>query len=187
MQTTKNQMNLKKLAAITFFIAVISLFSSCKNITEYIYRNTYTVSFYANGGTGKMESQSFVQDTEQALSKNAFTGPSGRVFAGWATDKDSNEKVYDDNQFIKVTKNLKLYAIWKMNEGSGSATESKEWIFDSWKDNSIRPGDDFFNYVIGNWKKDPNNVGYWHKTHESDDIGIFSNQGTFCEEFIMVK
>ncbi|MCR4954747.1 MAG: M13 family metallopeptidase, partial [Treponema sp.] len=94
------------------------------------------------------------------------------------------EKVYDDNQFIKVTKNLKLYAIWKMNEGSGSATESKEWIFDSWKDNSIRPGDDFFNYVIGNWKKDPNNVGYWHKTHESDDIGIFENQGTFCEEFI---
>ncbi|MCR4954561.1 MAG: hypothetical protein K6A43_10875, partial [Treponema sp.] len=75
MQTTKNQMNLEKLAAITFFIAVISLFSSCKNITEYIYRNTYTVSFYANGGMGKMESQSFVQDTEQALTKNAFTGP----------------------------------------------------------------------------------------------------------------
>lgn len=184
MQTTKIKMNLEKLAAITFFIAVISLFSSCKNITEYIYKNTFTVNFYANGGTGKMEAQTFVQDTEQALTKNGFTGPNGRVFAGWATDQNSGEKVYDDNQYVKITKNLKLYAIWKMYEGSGTATESKEWIFDSWMDESVKPGDDFYKYVVGNWAKDPNAVGYWYKKHKTDDEGILNNQLKFADEFM---
>ncbi|MBP5706760.1 MAG: InlB B-repeat-containing protein [Spirochaetales bacterium] len=91
--------------------------------TEYIYRSTYTVTFYANGGPGKMESQTFAQDTEQALTKNNFTAPNGKVFAGWADDENSTVKLYGDCQYIKVTKNLSLYALWKMNEGSGDATE----------------------------------------------------------------
>ena len=109
---------LAKVVIPLLFVAIAS--TSCTNITEYIFRNTFTVTFYANGGTGKMEDQTFTQDTEQALSKNAFIAPDGRVFAGWATDQNDGIKIYDDNQYIKVTKNLELYALWKMDEGAGN-------------------------------------------------------------------
>ncbi|MBQ3922037.1 MAG: InlB B-repeat-containing protein, partial [Spirochaetales bacterium] len=86
---------------------MLLLFISCSQDpnTEIIYRNTFTVTFHANGGNGEMEDQTFVQDEQQALSKNAFTASqSGRTFGGWAT-KATGEKVYSDAQFITVTKN----------------------------------------------------------------------------------
>lgn len=175
---------------IPLLFVVIAL-SSCTNITEYIFRNTFTVTFYANGGTGKMEDQTFSQDTEEALSKNAFIAPSGRVFAGWATDQTSGIKVYDDNQYIKVTRNLELYALWKMDQGSGAATESKTWVFDSYKDDSLRPGNNFYKYSIGRWLENPNEVGVWKTVQkkETDDMGVMYNQYQLGIEFLreMVK
>ena len=172
----------------TVLFALVTSLVSCKQEgdTIYIFRNTFTVNFYANGGTGKMEAQTFIQDTEQALSKNGFTAPSGRVFAGLTTDEDSRVKVYDDNQYIKIKKNLSLYALWKMDEGSGTATEAKKWPFAAYKDTTKRPGDGFYQYVGGKWLENPNDpaVSLWKKQgHESDDDGAFSNQDKFCNEF----
>ncbi|MBP5450463.1 MAG: InlB B-repeat-containing protein [Spirochaetales bacterium] len=169
---------------ILLFLIIIAALVGCtdptntvyETNTEYISLNTYTVTFYANGGTGKMESQTFSQDTEQALSKNGFIAPNGRVFAGWTDDEDSTNKVYDDNQYIKVTKNLSLYALWKMDEGSGDATEEKEWLFDSWIDDEVKPGNGFYQYAVGSWSKDPNGVGVWCRDHSGDDKGACSNQ-----------
>lgn len=177
------------------FIAVVMLsaWTSCtqepKNVT--IYKNAFTVTFDANGGTGSMQSQTFPQDVEQALTKNGFTAPSGRVFGGWTDDCDSTDVVYSDNQFIKVEQNKTLYALWIAKEGDGTGSETKGWpnvadsfksyTFNGYRDTTIYPGDDFYNYSLGGWVKAPNQVGVWRTTElgqavAKDDKGINGNQ-----------
>lgn len=78
--------------------------------------NTYTVKFNANGGSGKMNAQSFTYDTKKALSKNTFKAPKGKVFAGWSKTKVGTA-CYENKQKISnlTAKNkgtVTLYAVW---------------------------------------------------------------------------
>ncbi|MBR6199884.1 MAG: InlB B-repeat-containing protein [Spirochaetales bacterium] len=162
--------------------------------TKIIYRNSFTVSFYANGGSGEMDDQTFIQDERQALSKNAFTAPkSGQTFSGWAANPNG-EVAYADAEFISVAKNLKLYAVWKALEGDGTAHETKIWGIDNrnnfwnYADTSLTPGDDFYKYATGAWRNDPVNVGLWNKAEgredRTDDKGSpLYNIGLICKEF----
>ena len=79
--------------------------------------NNYTVSFKANGGSGKMADEYFTYDLQQALSSNKFTR-NNYTFKGWNTKADGNGKMYSDEQAVKnlSTKsngNIILYAQWK--------------------------------------------------------------------------
>ncbi|MBR6061284.1 MAG: InlB B-repeat-containing protein [Spirochaetales bacterium] len=162
--------------------------------TKIIYRNSFTVSFYANGGSGEMDDQTFIQDERQALSKNAFTAPkSGQTFSGWAANPNG-EVAYADAEFISVAKNLKLYAVWKALEGDGTAQETKIWGIDNrnnfwnYADTSLTPGDDLYKYATGAWRNDPVNVGLWNKAEgredRTDDQGSpLYNIGLICKEF----
>ena len=199
------------------FLSVSGLnFFSCnqEGDTEYIYKNTFTVTFDANGGYGEMESQTFEQGKNQLLSKNNFTAPqSGRTFLGWATSSTAAEKEYSDEQGITVSKNLVLYAVWGMKSGNGGdASESQGWPdvqtdfksykFNAYRDTSIKPGDDFFNYSLGKWVNSPSTTGVWKITSYNDkslypdntytftdsdtgdtgDKGVMNNQETFGNE-----
>ncbi|MEE0887504.1 MAG: M13-type metalloendopeptidase [Treponema sp.] len=128
-------------------------FTACQQVTEKYYITSYTVAFDANGGTGKMKSQTFEKGKAQAISKNSFVAPDGKVFAGWGLDSDDRQISYTYTQVINIEENCTLYAKWKMIEGSGSATETKEFefVFDEWQtsDKSIKPGDDFYNFAAG--------------------------------------
>ncbi len=175
----KNKRILFLLPAIVFAL----VFSSCQDNIQYIFRNTYTVTFDANGGSGEMESQTFEQDKSQALSKNAFEAPSsGRVFGGWATHAYANEAEYSDNEYILVSKNMTLYALWKMDEGNGTKTvaaDEKPWptadsSFDSYIDQDVKPGDDFYAYATGTWTKNK----------ADDDKGLVYNQDALCKAFM---
>ena len=177
-------------------LLIFTLFACKEADTEYIYRNTFTVSFDANGGSGKMESQTFEQEKSQNLSKNNFTSPqSGKVFAGWVKDTDSKTADYTDGQSITVGKNLTLYALWLAKEGDGTASETKGWWgksdtfegygFNTYRDTRTKPGDDFYTYSLGSWLDDPNGVGVWKKTDigkatNKDDGGAIFNQDTVC-------
>jgi uncharacterized repeat protein (TIGR02543 family) len=80
------------------------------------------VTFNANGGSGKMETQTFNNGVPSYLNNNAFT-KDGYSFAGWAVSA-SGDKAYADNQNItfKGTEaglkqngtnyDLTLYAVW---------------------------------------------------------------------------
>ena len=57
--------------------------------------NTYTVTFYSNGGTGSMPSQSFTYGVAQKISKNLFTYE-GYRFVGWATWSSATSASYTD-------------------------------------------------------------------------------------------
>ena len=153
-----------KKKVITKFVTIVlasylslTFFTSCQQVVDEktYYLNTYTVQFDANGGSGTMKSQTFSQNKEQQLSKNAFEAPDGSQFAGWSTEPDasSDEIEYTDNQSIAVKENMTLYAIWKMVEGRGTETETKDFqfVFDDWQtiDESVKPGDDFYEYSVG--------------------------------------
>ena len=74
----------------------------------------YTVAFDANGGTGTMDNQVFMQEVEQDLTDNGFTHPQCS-FLGWATSPNG-PKVYDDGQSVinlaDAITTVTLYAKW---------------------------------------------------------------------------
>lgn len=148
---------MKKITKLLLICFSIALFFSCQQVVDEktYYLNTYTVEFDANGGSGTMKSQTFSQNKEQQLSKNAFEAPDGSQFVGWSTEPNafSDEIEYTDNQSITVKENMTLYAIWKMLEGRGTNIETKnfQFVFDDWQttDASVKPGDDFYEYSAG--------------------------------------
>lgn len=71
---------------------------------------TYTVTFNRNRGTGTMDSQTFTEGVEQALTTNTFTRRR-YTFSGWATSA-YGPVVYTDGQTITVTEDMTLYAVW---------------------------------------------------------------------------
>ena len=159
-------LNRNGLKAVVWSVLVAITCFACKQgdteyITEYIYRNTFTVTFDANGGSGEMESQTFEQGKAQNISKNNFTSPqSGKVFSGWSKKADSKTADYTDGQKITIEKNLTLYALWHSKDGAGTASETKGWWgtsetfenykFNTYRDTTIRPGDDFFQLFARN-------------------------------------
>ena len=124
-------------------------------------KNSYTVMFNANGGTGNMGDMTFTYGAAQNLSANTFTR-TGYTFDGWATDLKTTEKVYEDcASVINLSKEnggrVTLYAVWKANtytiayEGNGVNIASESGTFGSaitLKD-PTRPGFIFLGWYIG--------------------------------------
>ncbi len=90
--------------------------------------NSYTVTFANGGGTGSMESQSFLYNTAQALSPNTFTRE-GYTFAGWKKDASTS---YKNGESIPITQSMTLTAQWaaisysvkfEANGGTGTISE----------------------------------------------------------------
>ena len=79
---------------------------------------TYTVRFNKNhdDASGTMDDQQFTYGTEQALTANAFTAPTGYMFAGWSTTIDGAVEYTDgqsvSNLAIVQDAVVNLYAQW---------------------------------------------------------------------------
>lgn len=71
--------------------------------------DTYTVTFNANGGSGRMSAVSGVSGA-YTLPRCAFTAPAGKQFKGWATS--ANGAVLTGNTY-NVAANTTLYAVWE--------------------------------------------------------------------------
>ena len=74
--------------------------------------NKYTLKFNANGGTGTMDDQEFVHDTLQRITKNTYI-KEGFKFKEWNTKADGTGTTYTNENEIKLSDNLTLYAIWE--------------------------------------------------------------------------
>ena len=85
----------------------------------------YTVTFKSNGGSGSMSNEIFTKNVSKKLSSNKFKRKNYK-FKGWSTSK-KGKVVYKNNQSIKVSKNLTLYAIWEMDyiTPNGKIVEAK--------------------------------------------------------------
>jgi uncharacterized repeat protein (TIGR02543 family) len=98
---------------IFLFLAIISvvgmvMMSGCKK------KETYTVTFNANGGSGTMAAQTFTEGEAQALTRNVFTYD-GYTFSGWNTVQGGSGASYSDGQTITATSDMTLYAQWTGN------------------------------------------------------------------------
>ena len=101
--------------AVIALVGMLAI-SGCK-------KETYTVTFFPNGGSGVMSPQTFTEGKSQALDINTFTRD-GYSFAGWNTTPAGIGVGYTDGQEITVTADMMLYAMWQGNGGSGSGSGS---------------------------------------------------------------
>ncbi|WP_126981287.1 leucine-rich repeat protein [Acetobacterium bakii] len=76
----------------------------------------YTVTFNANGGSGRMFAQIFNDVETKNLTHNAFTGVDC-LFAGWNTRADGSGTAYADDAFFTASANTTLYAQWVYDYG----------------------------------------------------------------------
>lgn len=75
---------------------------------------TFVVTFNANGGTGTMANQTFMQGVAQALAHNTFTRE-GFDFMGWNTNASGMGTYYSDGQSVTLNTTTTLYAKWQKN------------------------------------------------------------------------
>ena len=77
---------------------------------------TYTLVFNANGGQGQMEPQNFTIEDEALITKNTFTPPTGKRFAGWAEALDGDVVCADESDVkgfnIGKETEINVYAVW---------------------------------------------------------------------------
>lgn len=91
--------------AIVTLVGMIAI-SGCNK------KETYIVTFNANGGSGTMAAQTFTEGEAQALTRNAFTYD-GYTFTGWNTVQGGSGASYTDGQTITATADMTLYAQWE--------------------------------------------------------------------------
>ncbi len=102
-----------------------------KDITLYALweKESFTVSYYANGGIGAPSSQTKLYGEDLVLSTTIPTYEK-YLFTGWATDKDAVEAVYQPGDLYREERSVTLYAVWVKDcpvAGSGSCGESVDW------------------------------------------------------------
>ena len=80
-----------------------------KALWESIPVKQYTVSFNANGGSGKMADVTVQAGEEYTLPKCAFTAPSGKQFQSWAVFGQQMKP----GDIITIDENTEVRALWK--------------------------------------------------------------------------
>jgi len=98
------------------------LFVDDIKIYGYIYDDTFTVAFNANGGVGDaIPIQGFSVNTPQKIFKNVYI-KDGYVFQGWVSNSVERAELaaagiidvdYTDEQEITVDSDMTLYAVWR--------------------------------------------------------------------------
>jgi len=79
--------------------------------------NEYTVSFYANGGSGEMSEISAHPFEYVTVPKNTFARE-GYRFEGWSYSRDG-EKDISDGESVIFENDTVLYAVWSRDNGGG--------------------------------------------------------------------
>ncbi len=74
---------------------------------------TYTVSYDANGGSGKVKGQVVLKGETSLITDGSSLSRSKYEFVGWNTRADGKGLPYEVGQTITPTKDIKLYAQWR--------------------------------------------------------------------------
>ncbi len=74
---------------------------------------TVKVNFDANGGTGTMDSVDATLNEGYTVPGCSFTAPAGKQFKYWASNREGNAPIYQQDDTFTVTSETTLYAIWE--------------------------------------------------------------------------
>ncbi|MGI6403399.1 MAG: InlB B-repeat-containing protein [Oscillospiraceae bacterium] len=97
---------------------------------EFAPKDTYTITYNANGGDGTMEAGTAIEEEAFPLPENGFTPPEGKRFQAWAIGSTSGTQVSAGGSYT-FTADTTVYAIWEditytitynANGGTGSMT-----------------------------------------------------------------
>lgn len=114
--------------------------SSTNNISKDVYavwrRNTITVSYNANGGSGGPESQTVNTNSSFNINGSNFPTKSNYIFKGWSTSSSAKTATYKKGTTPSIsagTSNITYYAVW--------------WPAFIWKDYSRSEANTFAGYI----------------------------------------
>jgi len=79
-------------------------------------KNTYTISYSANGGSGAPTSQTKTYGNTLKLS-NTQPSRRGYVFLGWSTDSKATKQAYSAGGNFTINSKNTLYAVWEAQGG----------------------------------------------------------------------
>ncbi|HZK23968.1 MAG TPA: InlB B-repeat-containing protein, partial [Oscillospiraceae bacterium] len=148
--------------------------------------NSYTVSYDANGGTGRTESSSHSYDLAKTLMANGFKR-TGYTFSGWAA-RSNGATIYKNEESVsnltsENDETLTLYTVWKGNSytmnydangGMGNVASSRHTygVAKALTANGfLRTG-----YVFTGWSTSPDGAVIY--ADEQDIMNITSVNGT---------
>lgn len=92
------------------FMSDITLYAVWEKIP--VTAETFTVTFHPNGGKGASYTQEFTELEADYLTSCRFSRDD-YTFLGWAQESGSDEILYYDGDYIAITNNLDLYAVWQ--------------------------------------------------------------------------
>lgn len=112
-------------------------------------KNGYTVTYDANGGTGKAPADSYRYARNRlamVLSSSGLTAPAGKNFKGWNAAADGSGTMYQPGESISVSDNITLYAQWERTYRPNPPTS----VIDIPDEDALGLNtDDHFAYIIG--------------------------------------
>lgn len=111
---------------ITYELSLIgkSASDTVKN-TAKLNLQTYTVTYDANGGSGKTtDNTAYAPGTMATVKANGYTR-GGYTFTGWNTKADGSGDSYKTGDWITMTGSVILYAQWTRNSSHGGDDDDK--------------------------------------------------------------
>ena len=152
--------------------------NSCRN------KETYTVTFDSNGGSGNMVEMTFIEGEPQALSVNLFKY-CDNVFSSWNNMPNGSGTTFNDGQTIIVTSDMTLYAQWNMTpytitfDANGGVGYMDSQTFNSCEEKAL-PSNLFSreNYWFVGWNTAPDGTGISYVNQQciaiSDNITLYA-------------
>jgi len=161
-------------------IALIFLLSSCK-------KDEYVVTFNPNGGKGSIVTQRFTVKVAQPLMANSFIN-NGFTFINWNTKPDGDGTFYKDQERVKISEHLVLYAQWSPISGeltvtfnaNGGKGEMEPQKFEAGEPKALVPNAfECEGYRFAGWSTSPN--GHHKKFDNEQIITIVENMTLFAQ------
>ena len=130
-----------------------------------------TLSFDANGGSGKMNSVKEPAGTTVAIPESGFTAPEGREFVEWNTKADGTGTKYAPKAELTLSEDMTLYAQWSSNQTFTVTWKNGETVLETDEnvasgtipaydgETPAKPADADYSYAFSGWSDGTNSYG----------------------------
>ncbi len=142
----------------------------------------YNVTFYANNGSGRTDTQAVPKDREGNLMTNVFTYK-GHTFTGWNTEADGSGDSYEEGAAVLLSADTALYAQWSINKyditfvnADGTELQSSQVTYGQTPSYTgqapTQEADAQYTYTFAGWEGEDENV-------YADDLPAVSDAATY--------